>query len=385
MIDLRGDGRVVIYKRQGSKKGIWHCRISVPNATGYHIVSTKHTDEQEARRFAVNEYEKVYFAAMGGASPTGKGYSQVVEEYIEDMQPSEQARYRLREFSAKYFKKKKIKDITDSDIADYYQWRIHERVTTSKNKVRPSIASMMREKTWLNPMFKYAKTKGHISEIPNLKPTPHRIKWVRRPTFTNAEWRRIEKAGPEWLKSARDDIHHRDRIYAYYYTLFMAATGLRVGEARTLTWADITVINDQDKKPSHLVIAVRKGKTGAREAVAQKEAATHLRRIHEQRSLEVDGEPDRDEVIFCHPDGKPVTSFKRSFTSLFKFAGVPVVKDGKNRTVYSLRHYYAVTRLSNGVDVFLLAKNMGTSVRMIEQTYGQVVTTDLAERLTKLE
>ena len=34
-IDLRGDGRVILYKRPGLKKPKWQARISVPNATGY--------------------------------------------------------------------------------------------------------------------------------------------------------------------------------------------------------------------------------------------------------------------------------------------------------------------------------------------------------------
>jgi hypothetical protein len=41
------------------------------------------------------------------------------------------------------------------------------------------------------------------------------------------------------------------------------------------------------------------------------------------------------------------------------------------RTIYSLRHYYATKRLENETSPFLLAKQMGTSVEMLEKFYGQ--------------
>ena len=51
-VDVRGDGRVVIYKRADLKNPKWQVRIRVPNATGYKIVSAKTEDRREAERFA---------------------------------------------------------------------------------------------------------------------------------------------------------------------------------------------------------------------------------------------------------------------------------------------------------------------------------------------
>ena len=41
---------------------------------------------------------------------------------------------------------------------------------------------------------------------------------------------------------------------------------------------------------------------------------------------------------------------------------------------YSLRHFYAVMALRNGIGVFEVARNMGTSVQMIQQYYGKQAT-----------
>ena len=48
-------------------------------------------------------------------------------------------------------------------------------------------------------------------------------------------------------------------------------------------------------------------------------------------------------------------------------------RNGKQRTMYSLRHYYATMALTyNRMTVYHLAKHLGTSVAMIEQHYGHV-------------
>ena len=46
-------------------------------------------------------------------------------------------------------------------------------------------------------------------------------------------------------------------------------------------------------------------------------------------------------------------------------------KQGKKRTIYSLRHTYATFRLENNVDIYHLARQMGTSSSMIMNHYGQ--------------
>ncbi len=51
-IDVRGDGRIVLYKRPGLKNPKWQARIRVPNANRYKIVTTKTANLVEAQVFA---------------------------------------------------------------------------------------------------------------------------------------------------------------------------------------------------------------------------------------------------------------------------------------------------------------------------------------------
>ena len=56
---------------------------------------------------------------------------------------------------------------------------------------------------------------------------------------------------------------------------------------------------------------------------------------------------------------------------------------GKGRDAYCLRHYYATERLTSGVPIYTLAKNMGTSVQMIERHYGHLAPEMAADVLTQ--
>ena len=57
-----------------------------------------------------------------------------------------------------------------------------------------------------------------------------------------------------------------------------------------------------------------------------------------------------------------------------KEAGIERNSFGEKYSVYSLRHFYAVSALRNGVGVFEVARNMGTSVQMIQEYYGKQAT-----------
>ncbi|MGO4210809.1 hypothetical protein AB4Y89_08985 [Terriglobus sp. 2YAB30_2] len=54
---------------------------------------------------------------------------------------------------------------------------------------------------------------------------------------------------------------------------------------------------------------------------------------------------------------------------------------GVPRSTYCFRHTYATLRLQEGVDVYFLAEQMGTSVQMIESHYGHVNTIKHADRV----
>jgi integrase len=97
----------------------------------------------------------------------------------------------------------------------------------------------------------------------------------------------------------------------------------------------------------------------------------YLDELRSFRTEELGNAPPDQEYVFCHPSGAPVGSFKGGFQRALKEAEVLFASDGKKRVPYSLRHTYATMRISEGVSVFQLAANMGTSVEMLDDFYGK--------------
>ena len=77
------------------------------------------------------------------------------------------------------------------------------------------------------------------------------------------------------------------------------------------------------------------------------------------------------------------TAFGRMFTRYLERVGLHIDKSTqKPRTLYSLRHMYATFALTyDRMSVYTLAEHMGTSVKMIEDHYGQLLLKDKAAEI----
>ena len=83
-----------------------------------------------------------------------------------------------------------------------------------------------------------------------------------------------------------------------------------------------------------------------------------------------------DLPVFALSDGTTTDNLRGTFRIFLKQYGL--LKDprtGQNRTLYSLRHTYATFSLTykRGVDIYLLATQMGTSTLMIERHYSHLI------------
>lgn len=369
-IDVRGDGRIVLYKRPGLKNPKWQARISVPNSTGYKIVSTKTVKLHEAQLFAATLYEELYYKVKAGGSLKTKTFGQVFDEWLESQAKTGKTRnggtwertvQALKTYAVDYFRSKPIAEITSRDFSDYWDWR-----RANYKRRPPSEATLRRECIAFSPLFQYAFQKGYLTEIPEFnKP---KAKLTRRSTFTDAEWKILYLAARKWVKEGKKKATYRERFVAQKYFLILANTGLRIGEIRNLRWSDLKSVAIDGKTQLKGWVT---GKTGSREFAFNPNAQRYVKRLYDLRLEELGKHPDPDDLVICHKDGTAIQSFKVSFKSLMDFAGLPIVRNGMSRTIYSLRHYYATKRLENEVSPFLLAKQMGTSVEMLEKFYGQ--------------
>jgi integrase len=78
----------------------------------------------------------------------------------------------------------------------------------------------------------------------------------------------------------------------------------------------------------------------------------------------------REGILFPAPEGGriDINNWRsREWVPAFKAAGL------EHRRIYDMRHTFATWSLDAGMGIFTLARRMGTSVRIIDQTYGHLV------------
>src|SRR5262245_52923859 len=79
--------------------------------------------------------------------------------------------------------------------------------------------------------------------------------------------------------------------------------------------------------------------------------------------------PEREGILFPAAGGGriDINNWRsREWTPALKAAGVA------HRRIYDMRHTFATWSLAAGMSIFTLARRMGTSVQVIDQTYGHL-------------
>jgi len=128
------------------------------------------------------------------------------------------------------------------------------------------------------------------------------------------------------------------------------------------------------------------GKTGKRVLIAHHDCRTYLERIKSRfedlKDLSLKELTCVDEYVFRVPDGYIPNDLHGSFKQLLTFCDLLYDKYGNRRSLYSIRHTYATKHLNEGINIHLLARQMGTSVKMIEEHYSHLTPSMSAEILS---
>ena len=148
---------------------------------------------------------------------------------------------------------------------------------------------------------------------------------------------------------------------------------MRVGEANELRARDVEAITDADGR-ANVQFSVR-GKTGARVVVPHIDVKKVIDGIRERRP-----NMQADEFLFAMPSGDRIITLADQFNAFLEGIGLTHNSAGEKYTLYSLRHFYAVRAIARDIDIYTIARNMGTSVQMIEQYYGKHATTTARAR-----
>ena len=184
---------------------------------------------------------------------------------------------------------------------------------------------------------------------------------------------------------------HR-RILFTKFVGIMVNTGMRPKEFLTLKWKDVSTYKTHDtklqKKISVITIRAENSKTGrARNIVAP------VRRRFEvikNSYKEMGFNPSPDDYVLSNvqkEDKRPYTrqTFFTRLKETLELSGVQKMLDEYQHSIslYSFRHQYICWRLRYGqVPIHLIAKNCGTSIQKIDETYGHIETEKQVDVIT---
>lgn len=174
------------------------------------------------------------------------------------------------------------------------------------------------------------------------------------------------------------------RTLCSFYIEFLVNTGVRHGtEALPLRWKHLQWHWIGNKKYLRIWVS---GKTGPRYLIAKNQVINVFEKIIKWQQLPYSSlsaaiEAKSDQLIFRLPTGKPISNMENIFRNLMMRSHLRRDGSGQNRTLYSLRHTYATLALAKGIDIHTLARQMGTSVGMIERHYSKLTPMMNAEKL----
>ena len=373
------NGEVVLYKRGDSKR--WQARFKLKDLK-WHRVATKHVNIQFAAETACEAYDRARFLYDEKIPITSKRFDSVADIAVDEMERQLKAGVGksvyndyisvIKKYLKPFFGAKAINTIGYEEIKKYSDWR------TVQMKKPPVASTVTTHISAFNRVFDCAVERGWIAaaQVPKMKNNGE--KGVAREAFSLSEYKSLTSFMPKWAQKGHTAKTREMRELLRDYVLILVNTGMRHGtETKDLKWRDIEWITKN--KEQYLQITVT-GKVGKRQLIARHNTEDYLIRIQQRQSniahLEFDTLLKRrlNEDVFKLRSGDTTANLSQTFNNLMRDSGLDADRDVKQRrSLYSLRHTYAhLALLKERMDVYTLAKQMGTSVKMIEQHYGHL-------------
>jgi integrase len=404
---------LLIFRRADVKHRQWYCRIKIPREDRYKTISLKTTDLNEARDKAFDQDAEVRFRLKHEIPVFDRTFSEVAEEFAKFQKERHEAGeitfHRARVVASHiktqlnpYVGPVQITQLGEDRWKSYPAWR--QKTGKGRSGGRVSVGTIRDEMATFRSIMNFAAVKNYIRDSQVFEGKLVLDK-TRREEFTAQEYRKLHSFARAWIKEARNDLGTWYRVMAYNFILIMTNTGMRPSEAKNLRWRDIATHTDRQGR-KFVRMNVR-GKGKHRELVAPESVATYLDRIREnvdelakKRAAEKPKPPSKrridrkaelpdtqranepDDFVFVTDEGKRARTLYYSLIErLLIESELQQSSSGSRRSTYCFRHTYATFRLAEGVDVYFLAKQMGTSVKMIEDHYGHVTPVKNADRI----
>jgi len=365
-------------KRAGSDN--WYARLTLPS--GKRLIKTTKTDDLEAaKEVALRLYYEVDARIQNKLPATTRKFKDVARHAIHRMEAEleqgvgKQA-YKdyiqvLNKWLIPYFGGTDIAKLDLAAVTAFDAWR------TEQNGKVPAQSTINNHNAALNRVLDEAELNGWI--VKSLRPTllNKGVKTESRGSFTVEEYRTIYTALRGYHKQTTNEKSAATRETLRNYVLFLANTGVRHGtEALGLCWRNIEWYERDGER--YLAINVD-GKTSKRTAIARDRVVDFLWRQAQLNSrisvedFDVLIAAKLDEPVFTTRLGAVATvpNLNRAFNALLDELDFKTGADGRIRTLYSWRHFYATQDLERGVSTHALSRQLGNSTEMIDRHYSK--------------
>jgi integrase len=389
------EGKIVLYKREG-KTNCWYARFKNEKTGKWKKLSTGTEELEAAKEIAKTKYQVRQELLKNNIEIDTKRFSYVADHVIAQLEADLNAGTGKKTYEdyvraikryKEFFGNKYIGNITYQDLIEFDAQRTRKLGRKAKQST-VNLANVA-----LKRVFDTAVRKGwvHQSQIVMLKNDGR--KGERRPYFELHEYQKLFRYMRKYVKLSTKDSPQGGvknqtimiRELLRDYVLFLTNTGLRHGtETKNLKWKHISegVLNGE----SYVIIKLEKGKTGKRTIVCKHNVKLYLERIRDRfdhlKGRSLNQMLDVDEPVFRCRDGSVPKDWHGAFKNMLIKAGLLNDVNGARRSLYSLRHTYATFQILYGkLDLHTLAKNMGTSIAMLERHYSHLEVLHRAEAL----
>jgi integrase len=375
-------GKIQLYRRGGR---FWQCSASV--AGRQYRATTKREELSQAEDAAEDWYLELRGKFKRGELgelvkvKSEKTFAQAAEKFIREYpvitegqrnkQYVEGVERRLRKHILPFMGPKPLSEVTSGFVQEYFIHRIEtakaEKVAKAQDDegagkkaadpAPPARNTLHQERVAIRQVLKSAVRHGDLSRMPDMsQPYRTNTKISHRAWFSPDEYKLLYKATRDRVENPKKKKYQKDYEDLHDYVLFMVNTGLRPDESRRIEFRDVKIVDDLDSNETILEIDVR-GKRGVGFCKSMPGAVHPFQRVMKRRN------PKPNDLVF------PKTHHEL-FNTILGELDLKVDREGQRRTFYSLRHTYICLRLMEGADVYQIAKNCRTSVKMIEEFYA---------------
>ena len=368
---------LVVYAREG----IYQMRLRV-SPQRYIWRSLKTRDKEQAIRTARREFYKLEIKKEEGEEYAAPTLKKVLADYLKQRELENKRGdtkdgmlrqiKRVQKFWLEFAGNKPVDKIGDKELAAFVDWRKAYygklKELPQNAKLHPTDKTLQWELTFGKSVLKWAHSKGYRGNKP--LPTYSFVPKVKRvrPAFQPNSYRKLYSTLRQRVNAARHTPKFETRLLLRDYVLILANSGMRVGELNNVKIGDVTAFTDEkDRKNYRIVVG---GKTGQRDVILRASAKNWIDRVLARRKEQ--GAKDKDYLLVM-PSGRQIITLADQFNEALKEAEIVESTFGEKFTLYSLRHFYAVMALRKH-GVFEVARNMGTSVPVINAYYGKHAT-----------